>query len=182
MSGPKAWPILLLATALTAACQGSGSGENERSRLEAEWTGAANAKIAGGATAEWCDSLSLVQIQTLSGDTGIALAIYPVKQFEAGRFPVVPPARGDSVRPAAAVALRWLAETSIRGFQGDSGQVVVEQAGPGLYAGTFEAQAHSVTDTAHLTIRGSFRGLIARPALRGCAPLRQSSDSGAGVH
>jgi hypothetical protein len=181
VSGPKAWPILLLATAFTAACLGSGSGENAGARLEVEWSGAASAKLVGGATAEWCDSLRLLQLQTLRGDTGIALAIYPVNQFEAGRFPVVPPARADSVRPAAAVALRWFAETSIQGFQGDSGQVVVERAGPGGYAGTFEARAHSVTDSASLTIRGSFRGLTVRPALRGCAARPRFSDSGADV-
>ena len=182
MSGPKAWPVLLLAAALTAACGGLGSGKIAGARLEAEWSGAASARIAGGATAEWCDSLRVLQLQTLRGDTGIALAIYPVNLFQVGRFPVMPPARADSARPAAAVALRWLAETSIRGFQGDSGQVVVEHGWPGLYAGTFEAQAHSVTDTAHLTIRGSFRGVPLRPALRGCAARRQLSDSSRGVH
>ena len=180
MSGPKAWPILPLAIALAAACGGSGSGGNAGGRLEVEWSGAATAKVAGRATAEWCDSLRLMQIQALRGDTGIALAIYPVNQFEGGRFPVVPPARADSARPAAAVAVRWFAETSIRGFQGDSGQVVVERT-PGLYAGTFEVRAHSVTDTASLTIRGSFRVLTVRPAPRGCTSRRQVPDSGAGI-
>jgi hypothetical protein len=180
--GLKAWPLLLLAPALTTACGGSGSGENPGARLEVEWSGAASAKVGGGATIEWCDSLRVVELRTLRGDTGIAIAIYPVNQFEPGRFPVVPPARADSARPAAAVALRWFAETSIRGFQADSGQVVVEETGPSLYAGTFEARASSVTDTSSLTIRGSFRGLTVRPALRGCVARRpQPPDSGTDV-
>lgn len=181
MNGPKAWPILWLAATLTTACGGSGSGESAGARLEAEWSGAASAKVAGEVSAEWCDSLRVVELRTVRGDTGIAIAIYPVNQFEPGRFPVVPPARADSARPAAAVALRWFAETSIRGFQADSGQVVVEQAGPRLYAGTFEARASSVTDTASLTIRGSFRGLTVRPALRGCTARPPPPDSGTDI-
>jgi hypothetical protein len=149
--------------------------------VEAEWSGAASAKMASGATAEWCDSLRLLQIQAVRGDTGIALAIYPVSQLEARRFSVLPPARADSTRPAAAIALRWFGEASILGFQGESGLVVVEQTGPGRYAGTFEARAHSVTDTSHLTIRGSFRGLTVRPALRGCTMRRPAADTGAGI-
>ena len=177
MNGLSTHPLLLLAIVLAAACGRPGSGTNAGARLEAAWRGAASAKIAGGATAEWCDSLRLLEIRTVRGDTGIALAIYPGGRFEPGRFPVVPPARADSTRPAAAVALRWFAETSIRGFQADSGQVVVEQAGPGLYAGTFEARATSVVDTTSLTIRGSFRGLALRPMVRGCTARPEPPDS-----
>ena len=172
---------LLLATAFLAACGGLGIGEKAGARLEAEWNGTPGAKVAGEATAEWCDSLRLLEIRALHGDTGIAVAIYPVGQFEPGRFPVVPPARADTTRPAAAVALRWFAETSIRGFQADSGQVVVEQAGPGLYAGTFAARASSVADTASLAVRGSFRGLAVRPMLRGCVARPESPDSGTDI-
>ena len=136
----------------------------------------------GPATAEWCDSLRLLQIQALRGDTGVVIALYPVQRFQAGRFRVAPPAKADSTPPAAAVALRWFADTSIRGFQGDSGTVVVDQTRPGVFAGTFDAEAHSVTDGARLTIRGSFHGLTVRPASRGCTARRQRPDTGAGVH
>jgi hypothetical protein len=181
VNDPKARPIVLVAVALTAACGSPGSGENAGARLEAEWRGAESVKVAGKATAEWCDSLRVLEIRMLRGDTGIAVAIYPVGQLEPGRFPVVPPAGADTTRPAAAVALRWFLETSVRGFQGDSGQVVVEQAGPGRYAGTFEAKASSVADTASLTIRGSFRGLAVRPMLRGCVARPEPADSGTDI-
>jgi len=150
--------------------------------LEARWNGKDSAKIKGAATAEWCDSLRLLQIQVLLGDTGVAIALYPVRRIEAGRFRVVAPATVDSNRPWAAVALRWFAETSIRGFQGDSGVVVLEQPRPGVLTGTFDAKAHSVTDAVRLNIRGDFRGLIVRPASRGCPVRRKGPDSGTGVH
>jgi len=167
---------------LTAACRERASGDGPGPVLEARWNGKDSAKIKGAATAEWCDSLRLLQIQVLLGDTGVAIALYPVRRIEAGRFRVVAPATVDSNRPWAAVALRWFAETSIRGFQGDSGVVVLEQPRPGVLTGTFDAKAHSVTDAVRLSIRGDFRDLIVRPASRGCPVRRKGPDSGTGVH
>ena len=182
MTGLRALLTSLLALTLAASCGERGAGGGSGPFLEAEWSGKDTATIRGAATAEWCDSLRLLQIQALRGDTGVAIAIYPGGQLEAGRFRVVSPTRADSAPPGAAVALRWFAETSIKGFQGDSGAVVVDQPRPGVLTGTFNAKAHSVTDEGRLTIRGSFRGLVVRPAARGCAARRQHPDSSAGVH
>jgi hypothetical protein len=175
-------PTSLLLATLVAACGGAAAGEGSGPFLEAEWSGKDTAKIRGAATAEWCDSLHLLQIQALRGDTGVGIAIYPGRQIQAGRYRVLAPTVADSTPPAAAVALRWFAETSIKGFQGDTGIVVVEQPRPGILTGTFEAKAHSVTDTEHLSIRGSFRRLVARPASRECVARHQRPDSSGGVH
>jgi hypothetical protein len=179
----------LLAGAVVAAVWATACGDARKAAqdeptLDIRWAGPAmdSAHVRAPATAAWCDSLTLLQIQGLSGDTGIAIILYPVKEFGAGRFPVVSPAKADSAPPAAAVALRWFAETALRGFQGDSGAVIVEQDRSGTYAGTFELAAHSVTDPAHLTIRGSFRGLTPRPGGRARVPKPTRSDSAQGVH
>lgn len=160
--------LVLVGATLAIACRDVGTGKASDSVLEAEWRGKDTAEIHGPATAEWCDSLRLLEIQALRGDTGVAIAVYPARQVEAGRLRVVRPTPTDSTRPRAAVALRWFAETSIRGFQGDSGAVVLEQPRPGVLTGTFNASAHSVTDTATVLIRGSFRNLTVRPSSRGC--------------
>jgi hypothetical protein len=170
---------LVFAT-LAAACGGRAAGSGPF--LEAECSGKHTAKTHGAATADWCDSLHLLQIQALRGDTGVGIAIYPGRRLEAGRYRVVAPTLADSTPPGAAVAIRWFSKTSIRGFQGDSGIVVVEQPRPGILTGTFDAKAHSVTDTEHLTVRGSFRGLVVRPASRGCVARRQRPDSSGRVH
>jgi hypothetical protein len=86
-----------------------------------------------------------------------------------GDYPVVPPARGDSSRPSAAIALRWFAETSIRGFRGDSGSVVLEAIAPGSGAGRFSAYLGSATEGSKLTVTGSFEGLNVGPASAACA-------------
>ncbi|MGH7498935.1 MAG: hypothetical protein ACREL3_08800 [Gemmatimonadales bacterium] len=167
---------------LASACGKSSPDEKTGPFLEARWSGADSGKISGPATAEWCDSLRLLEVRAVQGDTGIGLALYPKKEFVAERYPVAPPAKADTSPPAAAVALRWFAETSIRGFQGDSGSVVVQESSRGVYSGVIEAHAHSVTDGNHVTITGSFSHLSPRPATRGCAARTASRDASAGVH
>lgn len=174
---------LAIGASLAVACGKSSSDETDGPLLEAKWKGPADSgKISGPATAEWCDSLRLVEVRVLRGDSGISLALYPEKKFKAQRYPVALPAKADSTPPAAAIALRWFAETSIRGFQGDSGNVVVLESPPGVYSGEIKAHAHSVTDGNHVEITGSFRRLTIRPAARGCVARKASHDSTAGVH
>jgi hypothetical protein len=172
----------VLAAGLAVGCGPSGRGAKGGAQLEVEWSGADTGKVQAEPTAEWCDSLRLLEIRAIRGDTGIGLALYPRTRIEAGRYPIVAPGAADSSAPAAALALRWFGETSIRGFQGDSGLVTVRESPPGVYAGTIEAKARSVTDGGRLSLRGSFAGLVARPAARGCVSHRAAGDTGAGVH
>jgi hypothetical protein len=87
------------------------------------------------------------------------------------------PERADSSRPSAAVALRWFAETSIRGFRGDSGTVMLEATGRGTSAGRFSAYLRSATEGSRLMVTGSFKGLNVTPAAEGCAgPPPQEPD------
>jgi hypothetical protein len=146
------------------------------------WTGTDSGRLDSPASAEWCDTLRLLEIRALKGDTGIGVAIYPTSLLQPGRYRVVRPEAADTSRPAAAVALRWFAETSIRGFKAESGAVVLEQAAPGTYSGRIEAFAKSVTNDAHVTIRGTLQELTVRPARSGCVPRPPRPDSGAGIH
>ncbi len=181
MSWRAAALALLCAAAFTAGCEEASSGKSEP-MLAAEWSGSDTGKIATPVTAEWCDSLHLLEIRALRGDTGIAIAIYPRNRLQAGRYPIKPPLKADSVPPAAALGLRWFASTSVRGFQGDSGSVVMEELLPGIYSGVLEAKAHSVTDGGRVTVRGLFSHVTIRPGSRGCVPRKAPADTGAGVH
>lgn len=160
-------PFLVVAMLGALACSGTEK-PVEPARLSVEWTGSDTGKLSAPATAEWCDSLRLLEIQAVQGDSGLALALYPTDTIRADSYPVLPPTRADSAPPAAAVALRWFAETAIKGFRSDSGTVVVE-TGPGQeLGGRFVAHVASVNDTGRLTLRGTFRGLSIVPAARGC--------------
>ena len=154
----------------------------EGPRIAVRWTGSDSGKIDARASAEWCDTLGLLEIRGLRGDTGVGVAVYPQGALRPGRYRVLRPEVADTSRPAAAVALRWFAETSIRGFRAESGAVVLEQSAPGMYAGRLEAFTKSVTDNAHVTVRGTLHELRVRPARSGCVPRPPRPDSGAGVH
>jgi len=143
--------------------------------MDLHWTGSDRGKVSAGATAEWCSLLRLLEIRVIRGDTGIALAIYPRDTVLPGKYPVKEPARAESLAPAAGIAVRWATPTSIKGFQGESGSVVLERSGGGSLSGRVEALARSATDTGRINISGSFHSLSVRTSTRGC--VRPARDS-----
>jgi hypothetical protein len=143
-------------------------------RLEVRWTGGEAATFRAPATADWCDSLNLLEILAMSGDTGIAIAIYPREGIATGSYPVRPAATADSLPPSSAIGLRWFTQTSVRGFQGDSGVLSLTREADGTLSGRFKAAAHPVTGKGPLTLTGSFDGLRERPATRGCSTAPSS--------
>jgi hypothetical protein len=169
---------------LLAGCPGVQRPEAQSSRLEIEWTGAGKGRLAGSATAEWCDSLKVLQIQTLAGDSGVAIALYPKDAIRPDSYPVLPPAKADSVPPAAAVALRYFGETAVKGYQGDSGRVLVRDTAGGRVSGRFSASLKSATDGSRIRAGGAFHDVRVVPAQRGCMarPAPAPSPADTGVH
>ncbi|MGH7527818.1 MAG: hypothetical protein ACREMX_14065 [Gemmatimonadales bacterium] len=178
MPSSQTLAIGLLAGAL--ACAQSEPRTARGASLEADWTGRDTGRIAAPAVAEWCDTLRVLEIRATQGDSGIALAFYPSGALVSGSYPLRPPERADSVRPGAAVALRWFGETMIRGFRGDSGAVELDRSPAGALSGRFTASMLSTTDTGRLVLRGSFRALSVKSGTRGCTarPARPAADTG----
>jgi hypothetical protein len=139
-------------------------------QIDVRWTGSERGRLSGRATAEWCSILRLLEIRALRGDTGIALALYPADTIIPGKYRVVDPAKAESLPPAAGMALRWATQIAVKGFQGESGSVVLDRSRSGELSGRITAAARSVTDTQRITIEGSFQDLTIRPQARGCAP------------
>lgn len=154
-------------------------------RLEVRWKGSDSATVRAPAAASWCDSLNVLEIVALAGDTGIAIAIYPRGGIATGAYPVRPPAVADSLPPSSAIGLRWSSQTAVRGFQSDSGALSLTRESNGTFSGRFRAAAHPVSGKGALTLTGSFSGLRERPATRGCstAPPKGSNrpDSASGL-
>ena len=140
------------------------------------WSGKERAKLSGAATAEWCEPRRSLEIHTVQGDTGAALALYPERALAAGRYAVVDPTKAESLPPAAAIAVRWLGQTVVQGFQGDSGSVILERSSTGVWSGRFGARARSVADTQRIRLHGSFRDLVVKPAASGCGDPDRESD------
>ena len=148
-------------------------------RLTVRWTGADTAAFGATATAERCDTLHLIEIRAISGDTGLGLALYDSGVVRPGSYPIRPPAAAGraAVAPAAALAVRWFSRTAVQGFQGDSGQVTLRRAANGDLSGTFAAKARAINTKAHLDLTGSFDGLRVTPAERGCVPPPRDSTT-----
>ena len=167
-----------LAVAL-AGCERLTGGQDREPRLVVAWTGSDTGAVATRVVAEWCDSLRALEIRGVRGDSGVALVVYPRGAIQADSYPIRLPDRADSTRPSAAVGARWFAETSLKGFQGERGAVVLTEAG-GRVTGRLHARMRSVTDRAHLEMEGTFDAVPVRPATSGCVarPRGQGPDSG----
>jgi hypothetical protein len=172
---------VLIGLALGCARGDSPRAEPE-ARLEVSWTGSDTGRLAGAAVAEWCDTLRMLEIRAVRGDSGAAIALFPTDRVRPDSYPVRPPAQADSTRPAAAVALRWFAETAVKGFRSDSGGVVVEPAPGGRLSGRFAATLQSATDGSRLRARGTFHGLRVVPSTHGCVPRPAAQPRDTGVH
>jgi hypothetical protein len=158
------------------ACQRPANRLPSEPHLELTWSGKDQGKLSGAATAQWCEPRRFLEIHTVQGDTGAALALYPERALAAGSYPVVDPPKAESLPPAAGVAVRWLGPTVVQGFQGDSGSVILERSSTGLWSGRFGARARSVADTQRIRLTGSFRDLVVKPAASGCVDPDQESD------
>jgi hypothetical protein len=174
----------LLAAGLVGAmaCASDEPADHSAGSLHVEWTGADTGKLSAPAVAQWCDSLALLEIRAIQGDTGVALLVYPgdsgADSVRPGTYPVVPPKRAAGARPASAIAMRWFAETSIRRFSGDSGSVGLEAPG----AGSHSAHLRSPSEGSRLMLTGSFKGLTVRHAPPDCAGAPPTAtDKGQGA-
>jgi hypothetical protein len=179
------WSILVVL--LAGSCRTPPNDREQGAYLDVRWTGSARGKLSGPATALWCSPRRLLEIRTVQGDTGIALALYPGETIAAGRYRVVDPAKAESLPPAAAVALRWLTQSTVQGFQADSGAVELERSGAGVLSGRVRIRARSVVDTQKVSVNGAFERLTAAAGGPECAAAESISVEDAeppdtGVH
>ena len=158
----------LVLFSILLACQRPASRSSSEPHLQLTWSGKNRAQLSGAAAAEWCEPRRSLEIHTVQGDTGAALVLYPKRGLAAGTYPVVDPPKAESLPPAAGIAVRWLGQTVVQGFQGDSGSVILERSSTGVWSGRFEARARSVSDTQRIHLNGNFRDVVAKAAASGC--------------
>ena len=161
---------LAFVLSLTAACDKRESLQSQAGRLEAHWTGADSGKISARATAEWCADRLWLELRAIQGDTGLALALYPVDSIVSDSYLVVEPTRADSARPSASLGLRLFSQTAVKGYWGDSGTVILERSGSGRLSGSLAARARSVLSGEQIRLSGKFARVAVTPQERGCIP------------
>jgi hypothetical protein len=155
---------------LLSLISGCNEPRDQAGQFEARWVGSDTGKLFAPAIAEWCDSQRRLEIRAIRGDTGFALAIYPGPVLSPDTYLVVAPTGRDSVVPSARVGLRWFGATSIKGFRGDSGAVVLERTDSGQLSGSLAARASSISNNERVTVTGDFRNLAMIDQARGCIP------------
>jgi hypothetical protein len=168
---------LVACLGVALACATPDAGTRRGPRLTVRWTGADTAAFSASATAERCDTLHLIEIRAISGDTGVGLALYDSGSARPGSYPIRPPATAGHAAPAAALAVRWFSRTAVQGFQGESGGVSLKRAANGDLSGTFTAKARAINAKAQLDLAGSFDALRVKPAERGCVPPPRDSTA-----
>jgi hypothetical protein len=161
---------------LGAACAGESPPATDKAHMEVQWNGSNGGRIEGAAVAGWCEDRSVLHINLVQGDTGLALALYPGRALGNGVYPVVDPIRAESMAPAAGVAVRWLTQTTVQGFQGDSGRVSLERAATGRLSGQVNVRARSVVDTQRIRLSGTFRDLGVVQDTLGCSPVDPTDE------
>jgi hypothetical protein len=148
-------------------------------RLEAQWAGADSGKISTHAAAEWCAERLWLEIRAIQGDTGLAVALYPVDSIVSDSYPLVDPTRADSVRPSASLGLRVFSQTAVKGYRGDSGAVVLVRSSSGQLSGKVTARVRGVANGEQVRLSGKFERVAVSPQTRGCVsePHDSSADT-----
>jgi hypothetical protein len=177
VTGPT--QLLLAVLLLASACNVAPESRRKTGKVDFHWSGTEPGKLSSPAIAEWCPELRVLEIRGIRGDTGVAVAIYPNDTLIApGQYRVVRPTTSESLSHAN-VGVRWASQTSIKGFQGESGSVVVERARSGELSGRVNAAARSVSDTQQLVLEGTFKDITIRPQARGCLRSAEHRDTNA---
>ncbi len=163
---------IFLAVMLCAACGAEPALEvaGGAGTFTVDWMGQDTGSFEAPARAEWCEEGRMLEIVSLLGDTGVAIALYPRDSLMADSLPVYDPSLGPPGRPAAGVALRVFGQVSIYAGQSRSGWLVLEQAGHDRVSGRFAAELRGVRDPVDAAVRGSFRNVPVTPATTPCTP------------
>lgn len=131
--------------------------------VELRWTGADSGRALLPASAKRCGD-GPVELLASSGDTGLAIALYGARPLGAGTYPVSVQA-ATAPPPAASLGARWLDSSTVSGYRGRDGNVLLSTAAGDL-TGRFAVEAQRTPDGRVVRLTGTFRG-IAIEACRG---------------
>ena len=169
--------LAFVVAGLLLACDQTIRTAGGKGQMSIQWSGSGDGNVTAPATATWCEVQRLLEIRSIRGDTGIALAVYPTTRPTGGSYRIVEPAKAESMPPAAGVAVRWLTRNAVQGFRGDSGQLELERSSTGQLSGRVHARARSVVDTQRIVVTGTFRDLLVQPDSLGCEPEDSPADT-----
>lgn len=154
---------------LAAGCRSGGAATRPADGgIAVEWSGTARGALAAPAQALWCARDTLLEITAVRNDTAVGLALIPRDSLATGSYSVFSARVFTPFRPQANVALRWLAQTDLKGYESASGSVVVTEAGPAGVSGRIEAVLRLPTGGDSIRLTGGFSRLAVGKALDAC--------------
>ena len=167
--------LLPAALLLRPACRPAGEGSGVTARLSGAVQGEARGDSAAVSALRCDGARGWVEVRGVMGDTGIGLVLYPApdRALAAGRLAVHRPGEADSLRPAAAVSVRWLDSTRLQGLVADSGTVTLERLDAGRVSARIRARLRSAAGDSTAVLTAAFRDvpLRAGPTVRdACGP------------
>lgn len=120
-----------------------------------EWAGVVRGKLVAVAAGTWCQADSLLEISAIRGDSGFGIALIEPDSVRPGQHPVVAPSVPVPWRPMALAALRWVTDTAVKGFEANSGNVVITAVVNREVSGTINVRLKQTdtNDTVRLTGR-----------------------------
>ena len=142
--------------------------------LEVTWRGVERGRFLAPLEATHCAESGQVELLAIRGDTGVGIALFlhDSAAVQPGEYPVVPGSQYDEPRPGATVAARWFATTTITGFEGMSGKVVLSATGPAL-TGSIDAILQGLDRPDTLVLEGRFSQVPLTKADSSCRLVRK---------
>jgi hypothetical protein len=106
-------------------------------------------------------------------DTGVGLALAMQDSLRPGQHPVVSSAVPVDWRPMALAAIRWVNDTAVRGFEGNSGNVVITAVGPDGVFGTIDLRLKHLNTSDTIRMTGRFSSVQVVPGDTLCGRTSQ---------
>lgn len=150
------------------SCGGSTGGGS----LSASWKGSGKSTgtLATGATANWCAAGHLLEIMAISGDSAIALLLYPAEGVKPGSFAVIDALHQPVRTGSAAIAARWPDQEQILGYRGVSGSATLKVEGEILSGSVTSTMIRPGATPDTLAMTATFVALKADSGVAACPP------------
>ncbi|HTO73871.1 MAG TPA: hypothetical protein VMJ30_08625, partial [Gemmatimonadales bacterium] len=167
---PSGHPTRAAGLVLLSVLMSCTPGEGGAGRLTARWKGGDSGQLVAPATGAWCSVGGLLEIMAISGDSGVAVLLYPTNGVKAGSFTVIDPLRQPVHAGGAAVAMRWPSAEQIVGYRGVSGTASLKVEDGKLSGEWTGLLLRPGAEMESLHVSGSFDGIRADSGPAACPP------------
>jgi hypothetical protein len=156
--------VLALTVSVAGSCRSRSPATGGAGTISVDWTGKLRGSFTASAVARWCAADTLLEVIAVRNDTAVGLSLIARDSVRAEAYVMNETSDYAPVRPYAGLALRFLNNTNLYGFESLGGQVTLTQGGT-VISGTIEGvRLRPVSSTDTLRLKGSFDRIPIVPA------------------